>query len=133
MYGESFWSQIGDKMIKQARKENKMNEREILEESIVSHQTAIDTAKQKLNDLEVTYSIGDRFRDKGYGKYKYILAVLIGGQVGVVCLNSGDAFGIRTIEPKSRHKITQAELERIVSNPSAAFVRYWDVRKGRKV
>ncbi len=103
-----------------------MNEREILTDSINAHQKAIDEAKCKLNDLEVTYSIGDRFK---CGDDKCILALAQGSQHNPLVIMVTLVNGIRHNDPKTVYdinKITSSELSEICN---CTPTRYWDNRK----
>lgn len=96
-----------------------MNEREILEQSIDEHQEAINKAREKLTDLEVTYSRGDRFT---HCEKKYILG-LINRKVAMVSLEDGIEWQGYSFAVFNIFKITQRELDNIADD---TFTRYWD-------
>ena len=70
-----------------------MNEREILQRSIEDHQTAIDKAERELDALEVTYSIGDRFVERGTVKEKKTILIQVDyDKVIMATLGSGNRY-----------------------------------------
>ena len=102
-----------------------MSEREILDQSIKDHQRAIDKAKKELKGLEVTYSIGDRFK---YNGRKFILADSESSyKVGMVGLKDG-IFYNHPSQVENFQQITSEEMGRMLAC-SGSFVRYWDSRK----
>ena len=96
--------------------------REILEQSIEDHQEAIDKAKRKLEDLETTYSIGDRFK---IGSRKYILS-LIDDRVAMISLNTGETWSSYDCYVDNSYHISQKELDGI---SNSHFTRYWDSQR----
>lgn len=78
-------------------------------------------------EVEVTYSIGDRFVKDGE---KYILAATKGGPI-LISLEKG----YRWSDPKGvlgpNYNITSVSFAKITGG--ADFTRYWDSRKGEKV
>lgn len=106
-----------------------MSERKILEESIEDHQKAIDKAKKELAALEVTYSVGDRFKSRD----KYILACTdTNYNVHLVNLAHGSHLSNST-RVENTKRITQSEFNRILASNLPDPVRYWDARKKVKV
>ena len=105
------------------------DERKILERSIEDHQTAIDKATKDLDALEVTYSIGDRFRN---GTEKAILVNIIGCGVSVnvalVRLSSGRSWNYPFLA-KRINEITKEEM----GTTLGCLTRYWDNRKKEQV
>ncbi len=112
-----------------------MNEREILERSINDHQSAIDKAQKELGALEVTYSIGDRFK---YNDEKFLLVEdCWHGNVTAVKLSTGGAlnspYKVSTLDADpSTLVITKEQMEHIIHGFDSA-VRYWDNRKKVRV
>ncbi len=101
--------------------------RKILTDSIADHQKAIDKAEKELAKLEVTYSIGDRFKTNSM---KHILGQIKGHKVAMFNLrngfsHSGEVVGEVVVDDV--HAMTEKDLLRCCTcNP----VRYWDSRKG---
>lgn len=104
-----------------------METREILNKSIEDHQKALNEAERELKKLEVTYSIGDRFRRDI--NEKWILAVGPDSKVVFVGMRRGCwANGSHKVECNTR--ITKSEFEAMSFR---GLARYWDNRKGVKV
>jgi hypothetical protein len=114
---------------------------EQVEKNIVSVRTSIDCnlivisdyeadradLKKQIADSEVTYSIGDRFKNVNTGT-KYLLIYAGGDNVDMVSLKSGCRW-MTAIVPKRRGRITTIEMKPLL----ASFDRYWDARKQEKV
>ncbi|MCK5021251.1 MAG: hypothetical protein KAS32_29845 [Candidatus Peribacteraceae bacterium] len=98
--------------------------RKILNESIDSHQKAIDKAKRELENLEVTYSRGDRFKDR-CGQ-KTILVICDDGRVVLCYLSNGSRWRSPT-KVSCSGQITAKEMAEI--GCPEYFDRYWDNRK----
>jgi hypothetical protein len=102
-------------------------EREIIEQQIVDHQKAIDTAQKQLEDLEVTYSAGDRFETVS-GKH---MIIAIGNSEAVLAsLKDGINHNGRT-KVCCTSRITPKELRLLCTCDD--LVRYWDDRKQVRV
>ncbi|KKK80065.1 hypothetical protein LCGC14_2827220 [marine sediment metagenome] len=109
------------------------DERKILKRSIEDHQAAIDKAKKELKELEaleVTYSIGDRFKD---GASKVILVNIIGSgivenNVALVRLGSGRSWNY-PFRARYSDKITKEEMGTTIG----CLTRYWDNKKKIRV
>jgi hypothetical protein len=111
-------------LFKRSKKMSK--EREIIEQQIKDHQKAIDSAKAKLDGLTVTYSIGDRFKNRSG---KYLLACTdTNHTVHLVNLACGSHLS-GSWRVGSVYKITQAELNRLFASNISDPVRYWDDKK----
>ena len=91
------------------------NEREILEKLIADGKEA----ESKLAELEVTYSIGDRFRLER----KILLAQLPHGEAGMIELDTGRLWGGHHAKIKDLERITEDELANI---HNSAYTLYWD-------
>ena len=107
--------------------ETRINQNEI-EVSLLKEEG--DRLRQELKDSEVTYSIGDRFKEK---IRKYILC--FAGQnrpdeVMLVDLTDGGVWSSGN-RVGDRGRITEAELAGILG--CGKFTRYWDNRKGELV
>lgn len=98
----------------------KMTEREILQKLIQDGKDA----EAKLEALEVTYSIGDRFRT--VSGTKCILVVCGGGFVVMIDLRNGSCWGVGKTKVKDAYSITSEEFSKI---SATTFYRYWDNRK----
>ena len=107
-----------------------MSTRSILEESIKDHQKAIDKSERDLDALEVTYSIGDRFK---YGtSRKFMLSDSDkNNRIAMVGLNNGIRYNT-SWAVGDVGMITTREMNGMLSYFSS-FTRYWDARKGCKV
>lgn len=104
-----------------------MNERDILDKSIKDHEKAIAKAKKELAKLEVTYSIGDRFKYIGRSGEKCILVATSGTTATIVSLVDGRKIG-KPYCVGSFKKITSSEYDEI--RDCGAFTRYWNAQKG---
>ncbi len=105
------------------------DERKILERSIEDHQTAIDKATKDLDALEVTYSIGDRF--KSHCDTKYMLVEVNDGiekKVGLIAM--GGNMPYPSICVKNMKKMTEFEYK---ATHNGNVIRYWDNRKQKQV
>ena len=105
------------------------DERKILKRSIEDHQAAIDKAKKELEALEVTYSIGDRFKDGNENKKMLVVVCGIGSskkEIRVVDMKTGHTWGFIANNIK---KITKYELSGLLGS----FTRYWDNRKQERI
>ncbi len=98
--------------------------RENLETLIEESQEAIDKAKRKLKDLEITYSIGDRFITQH--ENKFILAGAQNGEILLIALETGYC-PCRPTKVEGSGKITQRELELIGCR--SKLTRYWDSQR----
>ncbi len=96
-------------------------ERQILEQLIKDGKDA----ERKLQELEVTYSVGDRFKN---GEKKYLLTCAPMG-VALVCLEHGGVYGGKSVNVENIKKITQMEFEDVAHDCASYFIRYWDSRK----
>ncbi len=88
------------------------------------HQKFVDEAKRELAGLEVTYSIGDRFKKQGR---KYIIVIQTEGYRSVAM--AGLACGCLIYgskEVKDTDRITQIEFACVADS---GYIRYWDARK----
>ena len=102
-----------------------MESKQQLDKLIDKIQQDLDDAKRKRDELEVTYSIGDRFKD-GAGQ-KAILVKSGHNQVSFNYLSGGEMFagpcGTRDLV-----RVTRMEM-RLLDNCLRYFTRYWDARK----
>jgi hypothetical protein len=103
-----------------------MESKQQLDKLIDKIQQDLDDAKRKRDELEVTYSIGDRFRHNGD---KHILAR---GEkrddITMINLRNGEAWSHER-PAKDMVRITQPELDTVLSTGKGTFIRYWDARK----
>lgn len=105
-----------------------MSERSILEKLIQDGKDA----EKKLKALEVTYSIGDRFRDNLRDNGKCILIrATKNNEVVMAGLKDGNYYHTKPVKVKNDTRVTQKELDGICSD--CDFTRYWDNRKKVKV
>ena len=101
-----------------------MAEREILEKLIQDGKDA----EKKLADLEVTYSIGDRFLFRCYDSKQKLIMSKMGDRVGLIELSTGQNWGHNNnANVKDEHCITEKEMNFIWNSDSCT--RYWDSQK----
>ena len=105
------------------KRSKKMEAKQILEQSIKDHQKAIDEAKSKLDGLEVTYSIGDRFKKKGR---KFMLVSQHAMGVGMAALDDG-CLQYGTTKVQNRNIMTDDEVDGCCQ--LGLYTRYWDSQK----
>lgn len=103
----------------------KKNERQIIEDTIREAQEVIDRAKKSLAELDVTYSMGDRFKRNG-DKYLLTATPKDFKHVLLVNLTDGCYWGNGWVV-KNCDKITQEEMNYVCDCDH--FTRYWDSRK----
>ena len=83
--------------------------------------------KKKLEAEEVTYSVGDRFKDE-YGIKYFMTRTTYEGGYGCALSNLSDGGLWHSGETvRNPRKITTKEFEAICS--SGSFTRYWDSQK----
>jgi hypothetical protein len=87
----------------------------------------IESLMDEIAEAEVTYSIGDRFKDKASGD-KYILASVADYKADLIKLKSG-ARQTSVVEFTECSKISK----QIMTSILCSFTRYWDDRKQEKV
>ncbi len=117
-----------------------MDERETILAKIEQNQTdrqrLIDEAEKltkELSNLEVTYSIGDRFRGENDSKYMLLehnefllMANLKTGRSN----SNAKVF----LPREKREKLTKSDVEDVLySHKICDFTRYWDNRKKERV
>lgn len=104
-----------------------METRKILDKTIKDAQKVIDQAKKDLANLEVFYSIGDRFEMNGN---KYILVEGESGQVTLSRLADGSRW--RSPVPVVLvNRITLDEWYHIACGEYLeSLTRYWNAQKG---
>jgi hypothetical protein len=90
--------------------------------------------EKQIADAEVTYSIGDRFKNKQANEG--ILAKIYNNkqpEVTFVCLCHGTSYGAKSFPVKDFSRITPSELARILFGNTEFIIRIWDNRKQEKV
>ena len=101
--------------------------RENLKTLIRESQEAIDKARRKLEELETTYSAGDRFTE-GAKDEKYILAVVSESPTKAVFVSLEDGrYWEEARRIKNCYSITQKEFDEICDG--GEFSRYWDSQR----
>ena len=103
-----------------------MNEREIAEQMVKDGKAMIADAEKRLTGLEVTYSIGDRFRYSCRGRTRKF--ILTGHNNGSTFIMSELSNGVEYNSPvkvKDNTKITQREINSTICGFDS-FVRYWN-------
>ncbi len=113
---------MAEKEALQAQLEQNRNDRQkLIEEG--------ERLLKEIEDAETTYSIGDRFLQRGGGKY--LLGIQnqtnsVWYKVSLIDLDNGQIWS-RPRKVENTCHITKSELEVICS--SGAFTRYWDYQK----
>jgi len=106
----------------------KKDERQIIETTIREAQEVIDKAKKSLSELDVTYSVGDRFYYCGNQEDKRILAEAPGSsRVQMNKLSNGVIISDGSFVVNDIRKITQGELNMVINKQY--YTRYWDSQK----
>ena len=100
--------------------------------NIIAAETNITIAEKKLAELEVTYSIADRFYE-GKDKNEKCILILAGGNSEVILssLVGGGYWGLGRTKVKDVQRISQVEFDSMVEH--CTFTRYWDNRKKCKI
>ncbi len=100
-----------------------MDKKQKLEKTVKDLQKALDKAQADLAEAEVTYSIGDRFKN-GRGE-KNLLCHVGHLKVCMVHLDDGEWHN-NPVEVSFTMRITEQELSQICC---CNLARYWDNRK----
>lgn len=103
-----------------------MDTEQILKNSIKDHQATIDKAKRELGELEITYSIGDRFISPNKDKVILTKPAFMNhsSEVALVRLENGESWNFSFVV-RNHKKITREEIGATIG----CLVRYWDNRK----
>jgi hypothetical protein len=101
---------------------NKADQRKLKEEA--------ERLEQQLKESEPTYSIGDRFKQHGYGSSDKYMLTGLSKSVFLTNLTTGELYDDSPYEVGSDVRISQREFNMI--SGGHGFVRYWDARKKEK-
>ena len=110
-------------------KGSNMKDRKKLEKTVKDLQTAITKTQKELKELDVTYSVGDRFLNACNNK---CVMVDVAGKVGLITLGDGREYGAGFVSVQNYSRVTSKEF----LSMGCGFedvTRYWDARKGVKV
>lgn len=105
-----------------------MKKKEKIEKTIEELQEALSKAQAELAEMEVTYSIGDRFKRQGQ---KAILAKMC-GKIGLIQLPDGLNWGKNCVSETrvvNENRISEKEMDSIWNS---GWSRYWNSQKKEK-